>query len=245
MNDQKLGLHPLLQAYCRTERENLDMVDVGCNAQRKFNRHYLELLKSLSKEFITKNSALVAIQTLRDQKVNIIEALKNCFEDGNDTDKTGSAIDVVNSTEVLDFLAKVLSPPKECAELYRKCCDIAKTSGDKRRHAESLNSLGFRRLCDVAHSKDDPEGSQVTLQLFQEAHDIRKTLPKEDQKCQTHAHTISKLGFCHVLQVTVSFVFVGSGEGGKSSCKDGKENIYFVIFLQELRNRALHDRGHN
>ena len=206
MNDLKLGLHPLLQAYCRTERESLDMVDVGCNAQSKFNGHYLELLKSLSKTFITKDSAKGAIEALRDQKVNIIEALKNCFEDANNTNQQGLAIDVVNSTEVLDFLAKVLSPPKECAELYRKCCDIAKTSHDKRRHAESLNSLGFRRLCDVAHSKDEPEGSRVTLQLFQEAHNIRETLPEKDHKCQTHAHTISKLGLCHVLQVIVSFV---------------------------------------
>ena len=205
MNDQKLGLHPLLQAYCRTERESLDMVEVGCNAQSKFNEHYLELLKSLSKTFITKNSARDAIETLRDQKVNIIEALKNYFEDANDADQQGQAIDAVNSTEVLDFLAKVLSPPKECADLYRKCCDIAKTSDDKRRHAESLNSLGFRRLCDVGHSKDEPWDTRVTLQLFQEAHDIRNTLPEEDQKCQTHAHTISKLGLCHVLQVTVFF----------------------------------------
>ena len=216
MNDQKLGLHPLLQAYCRAERESLGMVEVVCNAQSKFNLHYLELLESLSKTFITKNSALVAIQTLRDQKVNIIEALKNCFEDANDTDQQGHAIDVVNSNEVLDFLAKVLSPPKECADLYRKCCDIAKTSDDKRRHAESLNSLGFRRLCDVAHSKEEPEDIRVTLQLFQEAHNIRKTLPEESQKCQTHAHTMSKLGLCHVLQVTVFLLFVcfSCGESG-------------------------------
>ena len=216
MNDQKLSLHPLLQAYCRTERETLHVGGVGCNAQRKFNLRYLELLKSLSKTFITKNSAEDAIQKLRGQKVNIIEALKNCFEDANDTDQKELAIDVVNSTEVLDFLAKVLSPPKECAELYRKCCDIAKTSGDKRRRAESLNSLGFRRLCDVAHGKDDPEGSRVTLEVFQEAHNIRETLPAEDQNCQTHAHTISKLGLCHVLQVRVSFVFLWGVMEGRS-----------------------------
>ena len=226
MNDQKLGLHPLLQAYCRTERERLDMVDVGCNAQREFNGHYLDLLKSLSKTFITKDSALVAIQTLRDQKLNIIEALKNCFEDANDAEQQGQAIDAVNSTEVLDFLAKVLSPPKECADLYRKCCDIAKTSDDKRRLAESLNSLGFRRLCDVGHSKDEPEGTRVTLEMFQEAHDIRKTLPEEDQKCHTHAHTISKLGLCHVRQVTDNRFFlcvlVGSGRGKMLSASNSK-----------------------
>ena len=220
--DQKLKLHPLLKAYCRTERENLHMVDVGHNAQRKFNWHYLELLKSLSKAFITKNSALVAIQTFRDQKVNIVEALKNCFEDANDTDQKGLAIDVVNSTEVLDFLATVLSPPKECAELYQKCCNIAKTSGDKRRQAESSNCLGVRRLFDINDRVDDPEGSRVALRLFQEAYDIRKTLPEEDQKCQTHAHTISKLGLCHVLQVTVSSIFVRSGGLQKLSSNKSK-----------------------
>jgi len=240
MNDQKLALHPLLQAYALTERESLHMVDVSCNAQRKFNLHYLELLKSLSKTFFTKNSALIAIQTLRDQKVNIIEALKSCFEDASVTDQKGLALDVINSTEVLDFVTEVLSPPKECAELYQKCCDITKTSGDKKRHAESLNSLGFSRLCDVAHSKDEPEGIRITLQLFQEAHDIRKTLPEEDQTCQTHAHTISKLGLCHVFQVTVSFDFVGSGEGEKPSCKNGKGNIHFAMLLQDLWKRSLH-----
>ena len=173
--------------------------------------------------------------------MNIIEALKNCFEDTNDTDQKGLAIDVVNSTEVLDFLAKVLSPPKECAELYRKCCDITKISGDKRRRAESLNSLGFRRLCDVAHSKGAPGFSRVTLEVFQEAHNIREALPAEDQNCQTHAHTISKLGLCHVFQVRVSFVsfFMGSRGGEKASSKQkGKKAVipsyYYKSYQTEL-----------
>ena len=205
-SSQKFNIHPLVQAYCRVERASLNMVDAGRDAQRKFNCHYLELVENLSKQFISKNSALIAIQTFREQKANILEAIYNCLKDASDVDQSELAIDVANSTEVLDFLAKVLTPPEECAKLYRKCCDIAKTSGDKKRHAESLNSLGFRRLCDMSHSKDDPEGSRVTLEVFREAHDIRKTLPEEDQKCQTHAHTISKLGLCGVLQVTPPFV---------------------------------------
>ncbi|KAJ7326138.1 hypothetical protein OS493_027989 [Desmophyllum pertusum] len=136
----------------------------------------LELLQNLSKKFICKNSASVAILTFREQKANILEALKNSFEDTSDVDQKG--LDVASSTEVLDFLAKVLTPPKECTKLYRKCCDIAKTSGDKKRYADSLNSLGFRRLCDVSHSKHDREGSRVTLGMFQEAYDIRRTLPR-------------------------------------------------------------------
>ncbi|KAL9986672.1 hypothetical protein ACROYT_G000846 [Oculina patagonica] len=225
-NDQKFNIHPLVQAYCRAERDFLNMVDVGRDAQRKFNGHYLELVKSLSKKFISKNSALSAIQTFREQKPNIMEALKCCLKDASDVDQKELAIDVANSTEVLDFLAKVLTPPEECAKLYQKCCDIAMTSGDKKRHAESLNSLGFRRLCDVSHSKDDPEGSRVTLEVFQEAHDIRKTLPEEEQKCQTHAHTISKLGLCYVLQ--------GKEEKGRAFIKQGiamREDLRVPLYV--------------
>ena len=74
----------------------------------------------------------------------------------------------------------------------------------------------FRCLCDVAHSKGALGGSRVTLEVFEEAHNIRETLPAEDQNCQTHAHTISKLGLCHVLQVKVSFVFNGDSWRGEA-----------------------------
>ena len=98
-------------------------------------------------------------------------------------------------------MAKVLIPPKECTALYQKCCDIAEATGDKKRHAESFNSLGFRLLCDVSHSKDSPEENLAILAKFQETYEMRRTLPEEEQKSQTHAHTASKLGVCFVLQV--------------------------------------------
>ena len=199
--DGKMRMHPLVQAYFRTENESLGKGDLWRATQRKFNHHYLDQLRVLSEEFISKDSALGAIRKFRQQKANIMEALKNCLEDSSDLDDKYFVVDVVNGTEVLDFVVKVLTPPKECTMLYQKCCDIAKASGDKKRHAESLNSLGFRRLCDVAHSRDSPEENQVTLAMFQEAYDMRRTLPEEEQKSQTHAHTASKLGVCFVLQV--------------------------------------------
>ena len=177
------------------------MADLLRTTQCEFNHHYLDLLRVLSKEFISKNSALVAIDKFRQQKANIMEALKNCLEDSSDLDDKYFVLDVVNGTEVLDFVAKVLTPPKECTALYQKCCNIAKASGDKKRHAESLNSLGFRRLCDVSHSKDSPEENKVTLAKFKEAYEMRSTLSEEEQKSQTHAHTASKLGVCFVLRV--------------------------------------------
>ena len=199
--DGKMRMHPLVRAYFRTEKESLGMADLLRATQCEFNHHYLDLLRVLSKEFISKNSALVAIHKFRLQKANIMEALKNCLEDSSDLDDKNFVLDVVNSTEVLDFVAKVLTPPKECTVLYQKCCDIAEASGDKKRHAESLNSLGFRRLCDVSHSKDSPEENPAILAKFQEAYEMCKTLPEEGKKSQTYANTVSKLGVCLVLQV--------------------------------------------
>ena len=138
----KMRVHPLVQAYFRTEKESLGMGDLWRATQCKFNHNYLGLLRVLSKEFISKDSALVAIHKFGQQKANIMEALKNCLEDSSDLDDKHFVLDLINSTEVLDFVAKVLTPPKEFTALYQRCCDIAEASGDKKRHAESLNSLG-------------------------------------------------------------------------------------------------------
>jgi len=198
MNNEKYILHPLVRDYCRAERKLLKMEVVGRKAQHDFNHHYLELLRSSSKRFIRKDSALDAISVFRDEKTKIMEALTNCLQDKSSADEKEFGIDVVNSPEVMDFLVKVLSPPAECTKLYQKCRDIAKDSGDQKRLADSLNSHGFRLLCDVAHRRGDRE----TLEIFQQAYDIRMTLPEEQQKCETHANTLCKLGLCYSLQVT-------------------------------------------
>ena len=199
--DGKMRMHPLVQAYFRSEKESIGMGDLWRATKCKFNHHYLGLLRVLSKEFISKDSALIAIHKFRQQKANIMEVLKNCLENSSDLYDKHLVLDVVNSTEVLDFVAKVLTPPKESRALYQKCCDIAKASGDMKRYAESLNSLGFRRLCDGCYSKDSPEENQVTLAKFQEAYDMHRTLPEEEQKSLTHAHIPNKLGVCFILQV--------------------------------------------
>jgi len=198
MNNGAVILHPLVRDYCRAERKFLKMEDVGEEAQHKFNRHYLERLRRLSEQFISKDSALDAISAFRYEKANIMEAFTNCLQEKSSADDKLFGIDVANTTEVLDFLAKVLSPPAECTKLYQKCHDLARDSGDQKRLADSLNSLGFRRLCDVAHRR----GDRGTLQIFQQAYNIRVTLPEEQQKCETHAHIICKLGLCYSLQVT-------------------------------------------
>ena len=198
LNNGMVVLHPLVRDYCRAESKLLKMETVGEGAQHKFNHHYLELLRLLSKQFISKESALKAISAFRNKKANVMEAFKNCLQDKSSQGEKEFGVDVANSPEVMDFLAKVLSPPAECTKLYERCRDIATESGDQKRLADSLNSLGFRRLCDVAHRR----GDRGTLEMFQQAYDIRMTLPKEQQKNETHANTICKLGLCYSLQVT-------------------------------------------
>ena len=196
--DGKYSVHPLVQAFCRKESGSLDVGDEGDKAKHKFNQHYLKQIQILGKQFVSKDKASEAISTFRKEKANITEAFKNCFEDTTVREEKLNAIDVANSTEVLDFLTKVL-PLKECTLLYEKCRKISRDCDDKERLADSLNSLGFRHLysCGAAHPKAD----ENIRALFQEAYDIRMALPEEKRKCQTHAHIISKLGLCYVFQV--------------------------------------------
>ena len=199
--DGKYRVHPLVQACCRKEGGSLDVGDEGDKAKHKFNQHYLKQIQILGKQFASKDKASEAISTFRKEKANITEAFKNCFEDTTVKEERLFAIDVANNTEVLDFLAKVFSPPKECTQLYEKCCEISRDCDDKGRLADSLNSVGFRHLssCDAAHLRHD----HTIFDIFQEAYDVRMTLPEDKQECQTHAHTISKLGFCYFLKVTI------------------------------------------
>ena len=197
IDNEKLLLHPLVRDFLRTERKLLKMDVVGEKAQHKFNQHYLELLETSSKQFINKKWSQNAIFTFRTEKANILEMFKNFLQEGGDKKEAESCIDVANSTTVLDFLAKVLSPPSECVKLYERCCHIAEASNDTRRLADSLTALGFLRLCKEAHRGV----SHDTVEMFQRAYEIRKNLPKDLQYCETHAHTISKLGLCYALQV--------------------------------------------
>lgn len=190
----KYSIHPLVQAFCRKEIVSLDVGDEGDEAKRKFNDHYLERIKILSKLFITKDKASEAISTFRKERVNITEAFNNSFEDTTVEAKKLFAIDVANGHEVLNFLTKVLTPPQECTQLYEKCCEISRDCDDKERLADSLLSLGFRQFLNW-------NAGQETLDIFKKAYDIRMELSEEKRRCETHAHTIIKLGMCYLIQV--------------------------------------------
>ena len=194
---EKMVLHPLVREFLKVERKLLNMDDVGKTAEHKFNQHYLELLETLSKQFISKEWLQNAISTFRREKRNILEMFNNFLWEEGVKKETESFIDVANSTKVLDFLARALYPPFEFVQLYERCYLIAEASNDMRRLADCLTSLGFLDLFKQAHR----EVSQDTLEKFQRAYEIRKNLPKELQHCETHAHTISKLGLCYALQV--------------------------------------------
>ena len=198
MGDEKYALHPLVREYCRASWKNLPhMEEIRKSAQDKFNRHFIEKLMTLSKEFVTKNSVTGAISSFRKCRANIMEALRNYLDEQSSADKKAFGVDVAISTEVLDFLSKVLLPPAECLKFYQRCYDIAKDSGDQMRLANCLNALGFRHLCDVAHL----EHHQSSLDNFKEAKRIYEKLSKEQQNCQSHAHILCKLGLCLCLQV--------------------------------------------
>lgn len=192
------AIHQLVKTYCKEQRESLGMVNERRSAEKAFNQHYLKILRDLHNLFLTKDSSSEAIQRFREDKANIMEAFKNCLCDSSDPEDKVFAIDVAN--EVVDFLAKVLSPPMECTLLYQKCCEIARDSiRDGKRLAYSLNSLGFRCLDDAEHCKSD--GAERACKKFEEACSILRGLPEETRKCEKYAHVTSKRGLCVLLQV--------------------------------------------
>ena len=198
MGDEKYALHPLVREYCRANWKNLPhMEEVGQSAQDKFDMHFIVKLKTLSKEFITKDSAMGAICSFRAYRANIIEALRNHLDEKSSADKKAFAVDVAISTEVLDFLSQVLLPSAECLKFYQRCYGIAKDSGDQMRLANSLNALGYRHLCDVSPLKPN----QLVLDKFTEAKGIYEKLSKEQQNCEAYAQILCKLGLCLCLQV--------------------------------------------
>ena len=203
IDDEKLVLHPLVREFLKAERRLLNMDDVGEKAQQKFNQHYLELLETSSKQFISKEWSQNAIFTFRTEKANILEMFKNFLQEGVDKKETDSFIDVANSSKVFDFLVKVLYPASELLSLYEACLHFAEASNDTRRLADSLAALGVISL----YYGTRRTVSHDTIGKLQHAFEIRKNLPKELQYCETHARTISKLGLCYALQVKIRIEF--------------------------------------
>ena len=171
----------MVREFLKAERKLLNMDDIGKEAQKNFNQHYVALLESLSKQFITKQQSKEAISTFRAEKANILEMFKNFLQEEVDQEDTEFCVDVANSTAVLDFLAKVLSPPSDCVKLYEDCYHIAEASNDKRRLADCLTALGFLGLYQEAHQGV----SHSTLEKLQRACEIRKNLPEELEYCET------------------------------------------------------------
>ena len=203
IDDEKLVLHPLVREFLKAERRLLNMDDVGEKAQQKFNQHYLELLETSSKQFISKEWSQNAIFTFRTEKANILEMFKNFLQEGVDMRETDSFIDVANSSKVFDFLVKVLYPASELLSLYQACLHFAEASKDTKRLADSLAALGVISL----YYGTRRTVSYDTIEKLQYAFEIRKNLPKELQHCETHARTISKLGLCYALQVKIRIEF--------------------------------------
>ena len=198
MGDEKYALHPLVREYCRANWKNLPhMEEVGQSAQDKFDMHFIDKLKTLSKEFITKDSAMGAISSFRAYRANIIESLRNHLDEKSSPDKKAFGVDVAISTEVLDLLSKVSLPPAECLKFYQRCYGIANDSGDRMRLANSLNALCYRHLCDDSPLKPN----QSILDKLTEAKGLYEKLSKEQQNCEAYAQILCKLGLCLCLQV--------------------------------------------
>ena len=183
-DNQFYSLHPLVQAFCKSSRED---TCTGYNtAIRRFSNHYLSLLQRLNDDFISTDCKTV-IEKYRDRKTNISHAiLASTEDDDNDLKQFGIRV----STEAVNFLAKVMKLD-EFMSLYSQCLRVAELMPDKTLYSECLVSIGFKQLCYYGYKDAYRTDAKRSLQ---EAHDLQTRLVNYDSECKGHCKC--KLGLC-------------------------------------------------
>ena len=181
-NNQCYSLHPLVQAFCKSSRED---TCTGYNtAIRLFSNHYLSLLQRLNDDFISTDCKII-INKYYISKINISHALLASTED-DDLKHYGLGV----STEAVNFLAKVLNLD-EFMCLYSQCLRVAEKMADKTLYSECLVSIGFKQLCYYGYKDAYRTDAKKSLQ---EAHDLQTCLVNYDSECKGHCKC--KLGLC-------------------------------------------------
>ncbi|XP_001626708.2 uncharacterized protein LOC5505963 isoform X2 [Nematostella vectensis] len=190
-SDGWYSLHPLIQTFCREEKEQLGCLNEGREAERKFNEHQLELLLHIHKKFVSR-SGKEAMQEFFDSILNIKQALKNCLKKGC-IEMKKKCIDTFN--DCVNTLGKVLNP-NECLKLYKKLHKSAVEMKDEKRVSECLISVGFRHMCDKGHRTY----SEDAFGVLKDAYNLQKKLRLHKNPSETLAHCCSKLGLCYILK---------------------------------------------
>ena len=182
--NQYYSLHPLVQAFCKSSRED---TCTGYNtAIRRFSNHHLLMLQRLNDDFISTDCKTV-IDKYHDRKTNISHAiLASTEDDDNNLKQFGLRV----STEAVNFLAKVMKLD-EFMSLFSQCLRVAEGMADKTLYSECLVSIGFKQLCYYGYKDAYRTDAKRSLQ---EAHDLQTCLVNYDSECKGHCKC--KLGLC-------------------------------------------------
>ena len=183
-NNQYYSLHPLVQAFCKSSRE--DTCTAYNTAIRRFSNYYLLLLQRLNDDFISTDCKAV-IDEYHERKANISHAILSSTEDD---DINFKQFGLRVSTEAVNFLAKVMKQD-EFMSLYSQCLRAAEGMPDKTLYSECLVSIGFKQLCYYGYKDAYHTDAKRSLQ---EAHDLQTHLVNYDSECKGHCKC--KLGLC-------------------------------------------------
>ena len=220
--DASYSLHPFIQSLCRTEAQKIGFTDDSKQAVDKFNTFYLDLLKKTALGFMTKNCK-PAIDKFRSKEMNIVQAVQNSLLPERDNQTKIKCLDICDMAS--NFLAKIMTS-NDCHKLFTHCSKTASAMNDKKRYSDFLTSLGFRHMLDSIHLNPNPRA----LEVLENAYSIQMNeLTSSERECEAHAHCMSKLGLCYMLQ----------GEKGESAAK-GEGMMNKAVELRScLGNRVL------
>ena len=190
----RYSLLTVIKIFCQNKAMAERFHRVFSDACKLFIEHYLALLKTIFKDFLSTHVSQ-AIVVFRQEDENILQLIDWLAENGTmDDDQVRRCIDVFN--EVGELLAKMMGKKKfetVFTTLKKKCED----TGDRKRLSECLTSLGIKEVfsCSCSPGMCYTAAERAKTYLL-EADRIQNVLGINDGN--SRAQCLAKLGRCLV-----------------------------------------------
>lgn len=221
-------IHGVIQAFCHDKAKSEEYKLLFVKAKKDFNCHYLDLLKVLHNNFISKK-VTSTVQRFLVKRRHIRQAMLDAVKD---PDLELTCIDTANS--VAPFLAKVFRKEKclQVFEIYTKLC---KEKNDDKRYSDCLTSEAY---CILSHCACHlPCPSAVTK--FKQAHAIQTELG--DESSSIRAHCLTKLGRCisHYGEMDKGITLIKRGMAIREKRKD---EIQVAVAYKDLAGKIFNNQ---
>lgn len=217
---KQYSIHGVIQAFCHDKAKEEDYSSLYAKARKDFNCHYLDMLKVLHNNFVSKK-VTSTVQRFLVKSRHIRQAMLDSVKD---PDLELTCIDTANT--VAPFLAKVFRKEK-CLKIFEIYTKICKERNDDKRYSDCLTAEAYCILSHCACHLPCPSA----VAKFKEAHAIQTKLG--DESSTIRAHCLTKLGRCiaHYGELDKGIVLIKRGLAIREKKKD---DIQVAVAYKDL-----------